>query len=341
MSEVEFNWPIIGHKNIISYLQGNIVVDKVSHAYLFLGPDHIGKTTLAKYFVNSLVCENLNHKDCAIPCGQCKCCQQVINKIHPDIVWVEREVDEKNGKLRKNISIEQIRELQNRLSLHSFLNSFKIAVINEAEHLSKEAANSLLKVLEEPTPKTVLILLTNSISAMPRTVISRCQVIKFLPVSEVEIINYLAKEGLTKKKAKVLAALAYGRPGLAINYLNEPENLEEYRQKIKDFFLLHQNDITNRLKSTQSFSDFSSISLAEENLSVWTKILRDLMLINNSSSNFVGHLNFEAELKQLANLYSNKKLVEILDNINMAKTYLRANVNPRLTLENLILNLPR
>ena len=166
-SEDQFKWPIIGHSNIVSYLKKCLATNNASHAYLFVGQSHIGKTTVAESFVNSLICENLHQGNGQVPCGACQCCQQLSNKIHPDVYWLKREINEKTGELRKNISIEQIRELQNKLSLHSFLNSYKVAVINEAEALSQEAANSILKTLEEPTAKTVLIIKSSPWSRIP------------------------------------------------------------------------------------------------------------------------------------------------------------------------------
>ncbi len=336
----QFQWPVIGHHNIISYLQQSVLKDRVTHAYLFLGPEHIGKTTVAKNFIGSLVCENLSLKNTPIPCHQCQYCQQVENKIHPDILWLERQVDEKTGKSKKNISIEQIRELQNRLSLFSFLNSYKVAVINEAHNLSQEAANSLLKILEEPTPKTVLILLINDISFIPRTIISRCQVLKFLPVGEEEIFNHLISLKAERKKAHLLAALSYGRPGIAINYLTEPEDFADYQSKIKEFLLLHKANIGERFKTVNEVISFSDFEAARDILNVWIKVLRDLVLLKNLSPELVNNLNFIKDLEQLANLYNDKKLIQILGQINQAKSYLQANVNPRLVLENLILNLP-
>ena len=139
--ETQSSWPIVGHSNFVSYLKHCLGSSQVGQAYLFIGPAHLVKTTLTKHFVDQLV-EGAD--------------QVSVNpKLHPDIHWLARETNEKTGKLKKNISIEQVRQLQNKLSLHSFLNTYKVGVITQAHTLSTEAANSLLKTLEEPTPKTI------------------------------------------------------------------------------------------------------------------------------------------------------------------------------------------
>jgi len=333
-----FEWPIIGHSNIVGYLKKGLTSLKVSHAYLFVGPLHIGKTTVAQNFVNSLICENLHQGQGPVPCGQCQCCQQVANKIHPDVFWLSRETNEKTGKLKKNISIEQIRELQNKLSLHSFLNSYKVAVINEAEALSLEAANSLLKTLEEPTPKTVIIMLVTNIATLPQTIISRCQVLNFLPVRTEEIFDHLRSLKVERKKAKVLAELSFGRPGIAINYTEEPEDYINFQNQAKQFVALMTADLSSRFKMLGELVDLRQVDSAKETLGIWSKVLRDLVLIKYSAENFISNLKLLPELKPLVSHYSSDDLFGFLAGVNLSQRYLSANVNPRLTLENLILN---
>ena len=101
-----FNWPVVGHLNIVSYLQGSIDNDSISHAYLFVGSPRLGKMTVAKNFVDSLICENLHQAPAdsrTIPCGDCNGCRQVKNTIHPDVFWLSREVNDKTGKIKKKI----------------------------------------------------------------------------------------------------------------------------------------------------------------------------------------------------------------------------------------------
>jgi len=333
-----FQWSIVGHQSIVSYLQNNLEDSQIAHAYLFVGPEHIGKTTVSENFVNSLVCENLDQEAGAIPCGQCQHCRQVAKGIHPDVFWVQRTADEKNGKLKKNISIEQMRELQNKLGLHSFLDSYKVAVINEASTLSPGAANSLLKTLEEPTPKTVIVLLAANLARLPQTIFSRCQVLRFLPVSDQEIFDYLLSLKVERKKARVLAALSFGRPGVAANYSSDPDCYNNFQDQVKQFVILLKSDINERFKMIGELIEFNNIDSAKEVLLIWNKVLRDLILIKHSAEDFISNLKLLPDLRQLAATYSNDSLLRIMSEVNSARRYLEHNVNPKLTLENLVLN---
>jgi len=338
LSNPKFQWPVVGHKNIAAYLQNSIVKNKVSHAYLFFGPAGIGKTAMAESFVNSLVCRQADHRDGLIPCGLCDCCLQIKNRIHPDVYWLERPTDPKTGRVKKNISIDQVRELKSKLSLRPFLDSYKAAVVTEAQHLSQEAANALLKTLEEPTAKTVLIILTDNFSWIPKTIVSRCQVLKFLPVAQSEITASLVERGAEKLAAAKLAALAYGRPGIAINYFSDPESLQAYQEKIKEFLALTQADLIQRFRFIQSEFGYAETDEIFQTLNIWLKTLRDLALIKTQNQNLVTNISAGSDLEKIANGYSTAKLTNLLRQVALAKKYLAANVSPRLTLENFVLN---
>lgn len=332
-----FSWPIVGHKTIVSYLQQSLENEKVGHAYLFTGPRQIGKNTVAQYFVNSLICDGLNKGSGPVPCGQCEYCRQMANKMHPDFFYVSREINEKTGKLKKNISIEQIRQLQNKLSLHSFLNSYKVAIIDQAESLSLEAANSLLKTLEEPSPKTVIILLASNLVVLPQTIASRCQVIKFLPVGSKEILEHLQTLKVERKKAKAIAELAFGRPGMAISYTTEPENYDDFLEKVNQFILLLKSGLSQRFKLISEMDELSDVNSLKESLVTWSKVLRDIFLIKYSAPNLVSNVKSFSELEKISAGYNFETLIKILGEINLTKRYLDANVNPKLALENLVL----
>jgi len=245
-SDAKFNWSILGHRSIVWYLQHSILSNRLNHAYLFIGPSSVGKTSVAECFISSLLCQATHHqKDNKVkvyPCKECQSCQQYFKNLHPDIFLVELQSNEKTQKENKNISIDQIRTLQNKLSKRSFLNSYKVAVIFNAELMTIEAGNSLLKTLEEPSKETIIILITSDINKIPDTVISRCQTVKFLPVSRDEILKYIVKKGVDKQKANMLASLASGRPGIVLKMLEEAGQLTDY-QNVSNFIKPKISDI--------------------------------------------------------------------------------------------------
>ena len=329
-------WPIIGHSNIVSYLQNSLTSNSLAHAYLFVGPDHVGKTTVAKLLVNSLVCDNFALQKNNLPCGQCRGCRQVATGIHPDVYWVRRELNEKTEKFKKNIGIEQIRSLQSKLGLRSFLNSYKVAIVADAQTLSLEAANSLLKGLEEPAPRTVMILLSNSVARLPKTIVSRCQVIKFRPVADKKIVDHLVNLKIERKKSRTLAALAFGLPGVALSYVDDKSNYFELQDSIKTFLGLIDQDIATKFKMINEVLN-NDPEETKEILLLWRKILRDALLIKANVSNLVSNISLATEIKRLATKLSINEIRLMITEIDQTKKYLDSNVGVRLTLENLVL----
>lgn len=338
MSNSLFDWPMVGHKNIIDFLQNSIKKDRLSHAYIFCGVEHLGKKKLAKYLSKSILCGSY-HKANSTPCNKCIHCRGFNDNIHPDLIIIKRLIDKKTGKLKKNISIEQIKEMKNRLNLSSFLKGYKIAIIEESEKMSQNATDSLLKTLEEPSKKTILILLTSQIQDLPLTIVSRCQKIKFLPLSFSDIYDYLVNvKNIKRNSALNLASIVQGRPGL-IQYFSE-ENLKKQYQDIENNLnLINQpyykriEFIDNMLSKKIGSEDQKKIVLNFFNQ--WEMILRSWLLQKNSSLNILGYMvnNIKIDNEK----YQNNKLIIFLNKIRLGKIYLKSNVSPKLILENFIL----
>jgi len=321
---------IIGHKNIISFLEKSIKNDEVSHAYLFYGPKHLGKRTVAEKFVEALLGQSIAN--------------------HPDVYLVEREKREKEEKLSKNISIEQMRELERKLSLSSFLNSYKIGIIEEAETLSQEAANSLLKTLEEPTAKTVIFLLSSNVSALPATIVSRCQVLKFLPVSQNKIYEHLVNLGAKRDTALNLAKISWGKPGRALNFWksqNEKErasDLKDYQEKMDSLIrLMDANLFSKRMKVVETFFSEGKdsddlISALNKVLLLWSSLLRDAVLVKNGCEDLIFNVAPLEKLKEIAGSFNNETFFKLHREIKLSSQYLKENFNSRLVLENLVLS---
>lgn len=339
MNKNRFSWPILGHQSIINFLQTSIINNKINHAYIFYGPEHLGKGLVANYFVNSIQCEEYNHEnDAKIPCQKCNACRQIEKGMHPDIYKVKKEEN------KKNISIEQVRELQHKLSMRSFLTSYKIAIIDQAESISLEAANSLLKTIEEPTTKTIIILITNKLEALPTTILSRCQILKFNFINPDSIYNFLRQGGADKEIARNLSLLSQGKPGLAHILLKKKGVFEEYQNNVSYFFDLIKSNIINKLKIINELtkkkdnyqnSQESFISMID----IWISLLRDIFLIKNNNLKEVKHQFIKNKLINIAkklNIFKIKKYIILLINI---KKYLEFNINPKLLLEDYFLNI--
>jgi len=336
-----YNWGIIGHQKISEFLQKSLDNDKISHAYLLAGPEHIGKSLMAKKFMATILCHDY-HKNAKIladkiPCGQCVFCTQLAKGIHPDVYFLKKEED------KKNISVEQVREMQKFLSLTSFLNSYKIALIENAEQMSESAQNALLKVLEEPTKNTLIILLCPDSNLLLPTIVSRCQLVKFYPVSQDEISHHLISLGASREQARLYSTLANGQIGLAINFFQNPELFTAYLGQTEMFLSNFTANLVQKFSNLDnSLQDFkgniekNSYLLGE--LKLWESILRDILMCKQGLISFLANLHFQNSLEKIAARYSTLEIISFLNQLKQIKKYLTYNINPRLAVENLVLN---
>ena len=335
----QFNWDICGHGKIVYFLQSSIDSDSVSHAYLLTGPSHLGKETVARKFIASLLCTD---KVKNLPCGGCLNCRQLQSGLHPDFYTVEKEVNIKTEKLRKEIVIDQIRNLKYKLSQATLFNGYKAALITEAHLMNLSAANALLKVLEEPTKNTVIIILADDLSNLPQTILSRCQVLRFLPVAHSGIKSYLEK--IKVKDADLIARQAHGRPGLALNLANDKEFAKASKNNIDSFFQATTADLNSRLALVDKIVDWDkdeaiNVSKLNSLLETWQTVIRDIILIKSANEPLVANAKYLPQLKELSSAWDFFKIRFILNKINQCPDYLFSNINSKSVLENLIINL--
>ncbi len=207
---------LIGNRRVAAFLDRTVERGTVAHGYLLLGPSGVGKRTAVGLLLAALLGRTWAPED-----------GLAAFLTYPDFTLVSRERDEKTDKPRKNITVEQVRRLRERLTMGSFLSSWKVAVVDGAEHLSEEAANALLKTLEEPTPKTVILLVADERAGLPETVLSRVQLLRFGLVPADDIRQALVARGTERLEAEALAGRADGRPGVALSLAADPEARED------------------------------------------------------------------------------------------------------------------
>lgn len=335
-----FLWEVCGHGQITDYLKSSITTNQVSHAYVFAGGRGLGKGTTSAKFVKTLFCQGQGEYR---PCNECSACRQVESRVHPDIYYVNRLVDEKSGKLKREISVEQIRELKSKLSQSTLLRSWKIAIIEEAEALNDNSANSLLKVLEEPTFKTAIILITSNIARLPKTIISRSLVLNFLPVKRSEIKDYLLSRHLGEEKADRISRLALGRPDVALALADDQEALSEMQKNFDDFNQLFRSDLSVRLSLLDSLINWEkdeSLNIKKLNVMLdnWQAALRDLILSLSGNENSLASLKSAKEAEALKSL-SWDRLLKADELISAAKKMFDFNISSKNILENILINL--
>ncbi|MDO8669225.1 MAG: DNA polymerase III subunit delta' [Candidatus Buchananbacteria bacterium] len=339
ISSRQFNWDVCGHDKIVHFLQSAILSGNLTQAYLFSGPSGLGKKFVASKLIASILCQNLEKP---VPCGVCSSCQQVANGLHPDFYTVNQEINEKTGKLSRGIIIDQIRNLKYKLQQGTLLNGYKVALISDAHLMNLNTSNALLKILEEPTSNTVIILLADDVSYLPQTISSRCQIVRFLPVATSDIKSYLENRGVFD--SGLIARQANGRPGVAIDLSNNKELADGVKNNIDGFFKIIEADLNSRFEIADKIiswdkDEYINISSLNNLMHNWQLALRDVMLIKSDNEQLVSNINYLDKLKEQAEILDFLKIKTILRKINQVDDYAKHNINSKSILENLIINL--
>lgn len=306
---------IIGHKKQLQFLEKSIKLNKLSHAYLFYGPQHIGKKAVALEFVKLLNCSATS--DFGRLCGKCLSCQA---KINPDLAIIEPE---EQG---KEIKIAQIKKLQRELSLSPYQAKIKTAIVDEAEKMNSEAQNCFLKTLEEPQGETVLILIAEHPESLLPTILSRVEKIKFSVLPKKEVEKYLLSQKIELKKIQEIVLISDGKPGAAINLANDSEKITIQKQKIKEISRLSESDIAVRFQYAKTLSQ--NPQEVAEILDIWLRYFRNVFLAK-----------IKGEKTSLPN-HTIAKLKNILKALQCTSSLIgNTNVNLRLSLEMLMMEL--
>jgi DNA polymerase III subunit delta' len=290
----------IGNKKTISFLQKSLKSGLLNHAYIFSGPDQVGKFTLAKMFALSAISgtemsldTNDFNKDALL-----------------DLIVVAPEVVEKNGiSKQRDISIESIRDVKQSLSLFPYHGKYKIMIVDDAHKLNISAQNALLKILEEPNPTTIIILVTHEIDRILPTVQSRSQIINFSLAND---------EQMQKIFSKDIISLSAGRPGLA-QFMLENEDERIFRSEaINDFNKVISGSINEKFALAEEFS--KDIIKTLKMLDIWIWEMRK----NAFSSDEIKRKDIYASMEKI------QKNMETLK---------RTNANARLVLETLFMDI--
>ncbi|MFZ2390503.1 MAG: hypothetical protein WAW15_01645 [Minisyncoccales bacterium] len=303
----------IGHKKQREVLERLAKGKNIPHALLFSGIEKIGKKKVAVEFIKSIFCE----KEKGF-CNECYSCRSIDSSSFPDLSIIEAK--------DRNIEIEEVRDLQNRLSLKSYNNSLKIGIIDDAHLMRKDAQNALLKVLEEPKGDTLLILITSYPQMLLPTVRSRLEEIKFSIVSRKEIEDYLISLGAKEEKAKEIALISSGQIGKAIEFFNNEDKLNFFNKAVKDIVSLARSEMYKRFDFAKEFKENQDEIVNV--LDVWERFMRREIL-----------LKVYGNKGSLEN-YSLKKIKEVIDELEKTKYLIEnTNVNKKLALENLLITL--
>jgi DNA polymerase III subunit delta' len=334
-------WPVLGHEWAIELLKQHIRAGGVRHAYLFTGPDQVGKRTLALAFAMVLTCPEAPSTGEA--CGRCRACASIQSESHPDLSIV-RLIDGES-----EVKIDQVRELRRQLALTPLQAERRIALLVDFDLASDEAQNALLKTLEEPAERVVLLLTAGSTSRLFPTLVSRCEVLNLRPVHPDVIERALMADGEPAESARLLAALSGGRPGAAKGMRADPEQLSQRSAALDDMARLLSANRNERFTTAETWS--RKRTRAEEleavrrrvrpRLITWLTLWRDALLVSHGVKTHLANPDRTADLERLAGSFSREALAAGVTAIQAALDRLDRYANIQLTLETLMLDLPR
>ncbi len=315
---------VIGQRLAIDLIKRAIAEKRLAHAYLFIGPDGVGKTLLAKILAQSLNCESENMD----PCNECVSCKKIGGNNHPDVGWIYPE-----GKSLQ-IKIDSIRQVQQVLALKPYEGKAKVYIIDGADHMTEEAANCLLKTLEEPPQGSTLILLASNISRLYPTVISRCQKIPFYPLGEEPVKKEIMRRyGMDEKKASYISRFSEGRLGKAIEAVEDEAFIK--RDKIVDEFISPR-----RLGYEELWLYHEPREKVNDILNTLAVYFRDLLIFNLSRDfDLLVNLDKADEILRNSKRYSVEKLEEIIERILATQDLIRSNANIKIALSSMRLNI--
>ena len=318
---------IVGQQQIKEHLQNALSTGKISHAYIINGEKSSGKEFIAKVFAMALQCEEGSME----PCQECRSCKQALSGNHPDII---RVVHEKPN----SVSVDDIRtQVNNDVAVKPYSSPYKVYIISEAEKMTVQAQNAILKTLEEPPAYAVILLLTDNVNSLLPTILSRCVVLNMKPVPDALVKEYLCSQlQVPDYKAEVCAAFARGNVGKA-KMLATSEDFENIKAEALALLkYIQEMDLNEIVAAVKKITEYKlEIQDYLDICAIW---YRDALLFKATRD--MNHLIFREEIQALrrtAQRSSYEGIENIIKALDTAKQRLDANVNFELVMELLML----
>lgn len=326
------NWRMIGHTEIITLLKEQIRRGTAPQAYLITGVEGVGRHTLALRLSQALNCPQPIAP--AEPCSVCQTCMQIEHMQHPDLYVVRAEQGS------RQILVDQVRALQHWLSLTPYVGPMRIALLLCFEDANPSAANALLKTLEEPPPRAILILTAESEELLLPTIVSRCEVMRLQPQPIATVSLGLQQlYGIPAEEAELLAHLSGGRPGYALWLHQHPEQQEQRQTRLEEFMrLLYSNRFERFVFAAQISSNKEDLTNV---LKLWISFWRDVLLSIAKTPSEPINIDFREQIEQLVaqlDLHTAQSFLNALG--RTLNNLMTSNINPRLACEVMFLDMP-
>lgn len=315
----------------MNLLRNNVASGDIHHAYLITGPQGVGRRTLALRLAQAVNCPQPVAP--GEPCLTCRTCLQIERMQYPDLAVIQSE--QRGAQLK----VDQIRELQGSLALAPYEARFRVALLLHFEEANPYASNALLKTLEEPNPRVLLILTAESAELLLPTIVSRCAVLRLrpLPLEQVRL-GLQARWGVPEDQARLLASISNGRPGYAVYLHQHPEQQEQRARWLAEHHRLVQSGRVERFKFAESIS--KNKEALRGLLFVWLYLWRDVMLMAANVNTPSANPDQWNEINALAGRFGWQRASQVVVALENTIRLIDQNVNARLAFEVLLLEIP-
>ena len=325
------NWNLIGHEWAVDMLKKHVANETTRHAYLFSGTPSLGRLTLALRFAQALNCAT--PVSAGVPCGTCRDCRQIEAMQHADLTIIQ--ADSEGGTLK----VDQIREARRTLTLKPYQSKYSVSIFLRFQEANDNAANALLKTLEEAPSYAVLILTADNPEQLLPTIVSRCEVLRLRPLAVDEVRRELEIRGLENSRAKLIAHISGGRFGYALRLIENDALLEKREERL--------NDLQNLISASrvQKFAYADKLSKDKDVMRqadlFWLSYWRDVMLRTAQAETPLVNVDRNVEIEDLASRMDLSSARLVVSGLEDTLEKMDRNVNSRMLAEVLLLDLPK
>lgn len=316
---------IRGHQDIKKYFKKAIKADKLSHSYIFEGPKGIGKKSMALALAKSLLCQGEQK-----PCGKCKACTLVEADTHPDIIKVEKDT--------RTTKIDTIRDqLVKSMDVKPYQGPYKIIIVTEADTITVEGQNAMLKTIEEPPSYGIVILITENLAKLLPTIKSRCIHLRFNPLSQAEVMDYLEDYDLDPSQKEIYAQFAEGSIGITKKLIEDENFLEERKKSISYLLDLQKADLMKLYDIQKAICEDKEFTISL--LEFWLLWYRDLAILKATGEGNLYYLDYKSHLLDMSSKLTYNTIDRHIKLIKDATIQINQNIYTTFVIENLLLKL--
>lgn len=325
------HWDILGHEWAVDMLRQHAARGEARHAYLFCGPPGLGRRTLALRLAQALNCTSPSAA--GIPCRECRDCKQIEAMRHPDMNVVR--ADNEGGILK----VDQVREVQHALSLKPYQSKYRVALFLRFQEANDNAANALLKTLEEAPAHAVLILTADNPEQLLPTIVSRCEILRLRALPFTAIEADLIARGVDTERARLLAHISGGRPGYARRLMEDATLLEVREERLNDLQAMLPAPRVEKFSYAEKLS--KDKDTMRQVILIWLSYWRDVMLRVAGAGTPLINIDRNMEIEFLAGRLNLPTARRVVNDLESALEKLERNVNARLLAEVMLLDWPK